>query len=237
MTVAEKLIKIDENMQKVFEAGRQAEYDAFWDALQANGTRENYEYAFSRWEAEYVRPKRKVVPTSRSIYMFSHNSQLKKVESQYFDLSKGSCGFGLTEGHYRTFENCISLEEVEDIGMKAGYYYATWQRCHALKKISVVRASEESVFNDPFIRCDALEEIRFEGTIANNISFKDSPLLTSDSAWNIAQHLKDFSTSDEAEHYTRYITLPQAVWDRLYAEQSPSVWGYIDNKKWSIVSV
>lgn len=54
------LIKPSEFASKiadVYEAGKQAEYDAFWDAFQKNGTRTNYDYTFRRWENGFYNPK------------------------------------------------------------------------------------------------------------------------------------------------------------------------------------
>ena len=63
MTVSEKLARVAENTERVFRAGKKAEHDAFWDALQRNGTRENYEYAFSNWHESLFYPKYDIVPT------------------------------------------------------------------------------------------------------------------------------------------------------------------------------
>ena len=39
MSIAEKLTTVAENVPKVYEAGKKAEYDAFWDKYQNNGKR------------------------------------------------------------------------------------------------------------------------------------------------------------------------------------------------------
>ena len=52
--------------QDGFEAGKQAEYDAFWNDIQDNGNRDEYSYGFLRWGSEYIRPKYKVIPTVAS---------------------------------------------------------------------------------------------------------------------------------------------------------------------------
>ncbi len=73
MTPAEKLQKIAENVPKVYEKGvsegfaegeisgieqgKQAEYDAFWDAYQENGERTDYTYGFSSWRTGCFYPK------------------------------------------------------------------------------------------------------------------------------------------------------------------------------------
>ena len=46
MSIAEKLTLAAENVPKVYEAGKQAEHDRFWDDIQQFGERKNYENAF-----------------------------------------------------------------------------------------------------------------------------------------------------------------------------------------------
>ena len=56
---------IAENVPKVYEAGKKAEYDAFWDVFQLNGTRANYEYSFASrcWNEKNLKPKYPMTPT------------------------------------------------------------------------------------------------------------------------------------------------------------------------------
>lgn len=48
-----------------YEAGKQAQEDAFWDAIQENGKRMHYSYAFAflGWNDEIYNPKYPIVPT------------------------------------------------------------------------------------------------------------------------------------------------------------------------------
>lgn len=63
MSTANKLTTIAENVQKVYEAGKKAEYDAFWDTFQQNGNRKNYQNAFgSCFTPEIFKPKYAIVP-------------------------------------------------------------------------------------------------------------------------------------------------------------------------------
>ena len=87
MSIAEKLTTIAENEQKVYDAGysvgkaeggdtetaynegvetgKQAEYDAFWDAYQRNGEPRSYRWAFSSacWVDGIFKPKHNIVVT------------------------------------------------------------------------------------------------------------------------------------------------------------------------------
>ena len=210
MSIAEKLTTIAENMQKVYDAGKasagdsggyeegysQAESD-FWDAFQQNGNRTFYEYGFCNTAFEPLRPKHKVVPTSRTICMFEY-ANVKKIEKAYFDFSKASVtsqGGSSTSGYYATFRYCYELEEIEDVGMPAGGLYNTFNRCHNLHTISILRVLENTGFNGTFSHCFALENITIDGVIGQNgLVLSDSTKLTHDSLMSIITALKDYST-------------------------------------------
>lgn len=57
MTIAEKITRAKTDYDEVYEAGKQAEYDSFWDTFQENGGRYNYQYAFSGMPKELFKPK------------------------------------------------------------------------------------------------------------------------------------------------------------------------------------
>lgn len=59
MTIKQDLIDIAENVSKVHKAGKQAEYDAFWDAYQDYGNRTATQGMFmgKGWNAETLKPK------------------------------------------------------------------------------------------------------------------------------------------------------------------------------------
>ena len=86
MSVNEKLVKIAENQEKVYNAGKQAEYNAFWDAYQDNGTRTNYNYAFSAksWNKENFKPKYDLTCTACN-HMFA-NCSVENVEAALLEL-------------------------------------------------------------------------------------------------------------------------------------------------------
>lgn len=211
MNVADKLKHVAENMQKVYEAGKAAggytdgydagrkfEHDRFWDEITANGTRTFYERAFQHWNMEYIRPKRKIVPSGcRSMNMFSDNNSLKMVEKKYFDLSHVTVSQGgeSSSNLYAIFYSCPNLEVVEDIGMPAGGYYMTFNRCYKLHTIEVMRVVEQSEFVSVFTYCSELVNLTIEGTIGKN-GFNVSPCtkLSHDSLMSIINALSTTTT-------------------------------------------
>ena len=56
MTIAEKLQLITRNVQKVFDSGRKAEYDAFWDGYLKNRTNFNCAFAGHGWNSDNLKP-------------------------------------------------------------------------------------------------------------------------------------------------------------------------------------
>ena len=71
VTGGEELIPWDmsegfkESVEKVYEAGKKAEYDAFWDNFQQNGARRNYDKGFINtsgcWNSVSFKPKYDII--------------------------------------------------------------------------------------------------------------------------------------------------------------------------------
>lgn len=101
MSIAEKLLTVAENEQKVYEAGKQAEYDRFWDDFQKNGTRTNYWYGFSGygWTQETLNPKYKIT--------FNEDSTI----TQYATGMFYRCGGNV---YVNTPESCIDFDAIKD---------------------------------------------------------------------------------------------------------------------------
>ena len=98
MSIAEKLTIIAENEQKVYEAGKQSQYDLFWDTYQENGKRTNCTHMFAGrgWRPEMIKPKYDIKPTD-AYMMFYHNYNP-------FDLVE------LLKDIVLDFSNCTNLQ-------------------------------------------------------------------------------------------------------------------------------
>lgn len=244
MSIAENLEIIAKNVPKVYEAGKKAEYDEFWDGVQQGGKREDYAHGFKRWGNVYIRPKYKVVPkgsTTCHQYMFQECSNLKKIEAQYFDFSKitGLSQTSNAEGNRQMFQRCTSLEEIEDIGMPAGIYYFTFGECLLLHTIATVRVKQTTTYTGAFGGCNSLTNISFDGAIGRSINLSVCP-LSKESLKNIAEHLFDYTGTSE---YTYTLTVNSTAFAELEAEGATAeyngvacTWAeLIDNKKWNLV--
>lgn len=195
MTVAEKLTTIAENEQKVFDAGKDAGTDAFWDVVQNGGNRNDYSYAFIRWDAEYIRPKYKVAAyNSRDgLSTFNACGNLKKVEAAYFDFSQKPTDNSSNNGGYNyTFNECRRLEEVEDIGLNPqSIYHATFYACNALHTIARIGVDENTRFYRAFIGCYELQNLTVDGVIGQDgFDVGTSTKLTHDSLMSIINALE-----------------------------------------------
>ena len=172
MSIAEKLVKIAENEQAVFEAGKaegaREEYDRLWDIVQTTG-RNQFIYMFNNWAWEYGDPKYPIVieNSKTSIaYMFFYNRNLKTINAEKFDfVNVGNAG--------NLFANCESLESVPKINLCSTNLNGAYMDCHKLKTVGlfdVSRIPANWSYNSAFKNCYALEDI---GEVRGQISQRD----------------------------------------------------------------
>jgi hypothetical protein len=215
MSIAEKLALITENEQKVYEAGKKADHDEFWDAFQSDGTLTSYSYAFAygRWNDETFKPKYDIKPTSAN-FMFAYNNNVGTgTSSKYCITDLSACfertgtkldtssaiemqqvfymGKGFTRLPPISFENCIELS-------------ATFYGCTELRTIDklILKSDGTNTFTKnswdfPFGQCTALKNITIEGSVGDSINLSHSP-LTAESLVSVVEHLSDTATKKTA---------------------------------------
>ncbi len=177
-------------------AGKQAEYDRFWDTYQDNGNRGYYRYAFHRsyWNDYNFKPKYDIIPFQDGQYMFQQCSvtDMKSIlEGQGVKLD-----FSRTTSLYYCFAGSTVTHLPELNCAKCINFQNTFANCSSLVSIDKIIVSEKvtgSNFARTFGGCSALENVIFEGTIATDISFEESPLLSHDSIMSIINCLKDYA--------------------------------------------
>ena len=192
--------ELAEKVEAVYDAGQTQKEREFWDIVSKNNTRTDYYRAFTYWNCEYIRPPYQIKPTAKQTFSqtFASNELLKKIEAQHFDFSNKERGTGNTAGLYYTFQNCVELEEIEDIGIQPDYSLAsTFTGCKKLKKIAMIRVDENTVYTVPvFQNCVSLEEVRFEGVIGqSNLDFSYCKKLSKSSWVNIIGCLSTTTSS------------------------------------------
>jgi hypothetical protein len=130
---------------KVYEEGKQAEYDAFWDSIQNGGNPTNYQYAFAfnrfrlggvdRYNPKYdIKVYDNVTTAGTNVFIQSTRLTDTKVGIY---ANKHSIG--------TMFSNCTNLRVIRKLVLQASTALAS-----------------------AFTNCTALEELNVEGTIGQN---------------------------------------------------------------------
>lgn len=178
MSIAEKFEVIAD---AVYEKGKQAEYDRFWDAFQQNGQLTSYVYGFAGqgWKDDIFKPKYPIITNAspnRTNAMFYYSNLTEIMTPLYFyDTTANSTFYQMTK--------CVRIGDDSGGGI--------W-------------VTKDRTFTTNFTGCKVLEEIRFldynekgeyvPSKIGNSIDFKESPLLSTASIVNIVEHLVNSST-------------------------------------------
>lgn len=146
-----------------YESGKKAEYDAFWDAYQENGNRNNYPYAFYNvgWTDITYNPKYNITIYGNAYALFNGS----KVTDTKVDIDISTCT------------------------QTGAMFYNSQMR--TIRKLIV--SPTTVFFANSFQHCENLENITFEGTIDSDISFPQSRKLSADSVQSIVDALQDLT--------------------------------------------
>ena len=164
---AEYAQKVDE----VYEAGKKAEYDEFWDAHQANGTRKNYANTFACWALENIYPKYDMKPTTTYMMFRAAGGST----GGYLDLAErlDECGVILDTSEcsthqYMFYESRITRVGVIDTRGAASlndiFDYSSIQTIDKL----ILRDDGSQTISGTFKACSELINIVIEGVIGQN---------------------------------------------------------------------
>ena len=193
MSIADKLVTIAENQEKLFDAGKKAEYDRFWDAFQDYGNRTVYTNAFcyGGWNDEIYNPKYTIRPTSCNT-MFANNTKITDTK--------------------------VDIDLTHPGGNQK---YSLFAGCRNLKTIQKLIVMETNGFSPngaiaTFAGCKSLENITFEGTIGRNIDFSDCP-LSPESMVNVITHLAGYKDTENQYKYT--VKFSDSCWEALESSE------------------
>lgn len=185
MSIAEKLTTVAQNQQRVYDAGKKAEYDRFWDGYQAGGARKNYKNAFAGagWTVETFKPKHDMSPSAG--YMMFADSQIAG------DLVEIMDGLGVTLDLTKLdtltymFQNSrfTRVGPVRVSGPSA--VTAMFDGCSDLVTIDRFIMDNANRYSSTFNGCTALANITIDGVIGQSgWTFSACP-LTYDSLMSI----------------------------------------------------
>lgn len=194
MSIAEKLTTVAENVPKVYEAGKKAEYDEFWDSYQANGTRTNYEGLFTKkgWNNTTFKPKYDMYPTD-AFNMFcgcSITGLLKdRLNGKILDTSNATI---TTQIFANSTIGGVGEIDVRKAPTDNHYMFGWNYSLHTIDKLIV---DENTTYTGWFNSTTNLQNLTIEGTIAKNgFSVGSCTKLSRASIENIINALSDTTT-------------------------------------------
>lgn len=145
-TIKDEAVKLKKNIDAVYEAGKQSEYDRFWDSFQNNGALRNYENKFRQWFDGCYNPKHPiVVGTGKTAFSSCYNQS--EITDTRVDIT------------------------VRSTQSKHCFYNDT--KLHTIRKLIVI---DTVTFDNWFDHATALNHITIEGEIGNSINFQYCPL-------------------------------------------------------------
>lgn len=216
-----------------YEAGQTAEYDRFWDALQENGQRKNYDYTFYRWTAENFKPKYPIRPTDGGATWLLCYSTV--TDRRYLDLIDFSQSYNVTSPFDSTIMPTFGVVDLSSVGSgkTVTNLFRYNSKIHTIEKIVV---HEGIKYSQWFSGDSSLANVTFEGVIGQDgLNFNWSPLST-ESMKNIILHLKNLIGTANEHAFT--IKFSDACWAALDAEGNTAPGGvtwksYVDSLGWN----
>lgn len=194
MDMAEKLVAVAENVQKVYEAGQKSEHDRFWDAYQENGKRTTYTAAFSGigWTAETFKPKYDIVPENatqmfgryclKNVDLVEHLNNINK------KLDFSECKYFVETFFYTNIvrvgivdtRKCANLSTI--LAYSADYL-------KTVDELILKDDGSQTFSNSSFIQSTGLTNIKVTGVIGKTVNFQWSTKLTAKSIVSIVEAL------------------------------------------------
>ena len=160
MSIAEKLTTIADNQQAVFDAGKKAEYDAFWDVYQSNGQPRNYSNRFAMWDETIYKPKYPII-----IYV------------------NGSCQSCF---NYATITDTL-VDITFNKGCDVRYFFNNCSKLETVRKIICDKTANVTYL---FNNCSRLKNVTFEGEIGYGFDVSKATEITHDSLMSIINALE-----------------------------------------------
>lgn len=180
-----------------FEAGKQAEYDTFWNDYQNNGNRTNYSYGFYGigWNNITFKPKHNIKSTDCT-YMFQNCNitNLKELlEKQNVILDTSKC---TRFTNMFNASHCNVLPTIDmSSAMTSGLMTNVFSSCpiHTIEKLILPNPTTD--FPSSFLVNSSLKNVVFEGTVQRNgFNIQWSTKLTKESITSLIGCLSDITT-------------------------------------------
>lgn len=208
LEIAEMLVTATENVEKVYDSGRQSEYDAFWDAYQPTTALFPYQFTSKAWNDGNFFPKKDMVGNGNifgAFYGLSVTDLVKRLNdcSVKIDTSNATNMGALFQYSDAITIPKISCKSATNIG-------SAFHSCYVLKTIECLEVHENLTYNATFGYCNNLENITFEGGIGQDLDIQWCTKLTRASIESIVNHLSDAAIG-------KTLTLSEAAVDTAFS--------------------
>lgn len=189
MTIAEKIARAKADYDEVYEAGKKAEYDEFWEKYLAYAKRTGIAYCLfsgAGWN-ENTRIPYKIDFIRDGYNLFMYCGNIPKSEIAKIDFSK-------ITNNFPTFNYSTEIREIPELDTRGvatvGIIFAY---CSGLKSIDkIILRDDGSQSIGSFTNCTSLEEVRFEGTLGQNgLNLQWSKKLSAASIESVINILSD----------------------------------------------
>lgn len=172
--------ELADKVNEVYEKGKQAEYDKFWDSYQENGNKTNYNGAFCGygWTKDNFKPKYPIKP-KQACYMFYWTRP--EIDLSQIDIDFSEC----TELQATFMSSNIPRIDVIIDGSKTTTCANIFGYNPHIKYIKGFISNANANWATAFINARNLEHIVFSGEIGKSISFAQSTLLDKESIQSI----------------------------------------------------
>lgn len=142
---AYRLRDMPDGVDEVYDAGKQAERNAFWDTIQNYGKRNVYYNAFTS--------------------AYYGNIWTDKIFNPKYEIN---CT-GNIEGARNLFFSCILLTDIKvPVNVEGVFVSQSFCYCEKLKRIPLLKVNEQTTWQNSFISCNELQELTIEGIIGQN---------------------------------------------------------------------
>ena len=250
MNIAERTLQLKADFDEVYEAGKKARDDEWWDIRDYTTDKNEassgqYMFGGRFWNKDTFKPTQDVSVSNYTFYY--HNwlgaaydlaQQLEELGVNLIIRPQARVGAFYTAWFSR-------LPVLDFSNASVGMWDRTFRHPFGsplvtIDKIILPPEGTITSFSDTFANLIRLKNIEFEGVFDKSISFSDSPLSVV-SMKSIISCLKDFSGTDG--EYTYTVTFKTSAFNVLESEGATAeyngvacTWAeLIDNKKWNLV--
>lgn len=155
-----------------YQEGKQAEYDAFWDAYQQGGNRTDYQQAFVfvGWIIDTFKPKYNMQPINANSMFYQFNASTSAIDlvSVLEEL-----GVELDFSKTTNINYCFQNAKIKHIGIvdlsSVINVNTVFANTYWLNKIDKIIVNENNVFDNNCFLNSEVKDITFEGVLTSNL--------------------------------------------------------------------